>query len=149
VVFLREFKELSAVTAREVEITLDFPPVVNLQVLGGWRTEGTSNPMRIYLGNLFSDQAQEIYIKLLTPPVGENSELVFTARIFGKGENGQLLEAQDELIYRCENRETVEAEPRKRDVLERFARIDLAETANEALKLERKGENEKASRMLR
>ena len=146
--FLREFKELSTVTARDVEIALDFPPQVSLQVLGGWRTEVTADQMRIYLGNLVSDQTQEIYIKLLTPPAGENSQLKFTAHIFGKGENGEILEVQDEISFRYENRETVEAEPRKRDVLERFGQVDLAETANEALKLERNGENEKASRML-
>lgn len=146
--FVREFKELSAVTLRDVEIVLDYPKQVSLQVLGGWRTECASEQMHIYLGSLFSDQNQEIYIKLLTPPAGEQSQLKFTARLFGKGETGALIKVEEHIIFEYEDQKTAEAAPRQLDLLERYAQVDLAETANEALKLERRGENEKASRVL-
>ncbi len=146
--FLREFRELVAVTARDVEIIVEAPPHVNIQVLGGWRVDFSEGRLRIFLGNLFSGQTQELFIKLLNPPLGELNELVFTVKIFGKGETGQLYEDRAEFAFQYADQDKVEAAPRKRDVLERFARVDLAEAANEALKLERLGENDKASRLL-
>ena len=59
-----------------------------------------------------------------------------------------MIEDRAELLFQYADQEHVNAAPRKRDVLERFALVDLAETANEALKLERQGDREKANRIL-
>jgi Ca-activated chloride channel family protein len=146
--FGREFKELAAVTAREVEIVLELPPQVHAQLLGGWRVECSPGQMRIFVGDLYSGRQQEVYVKLLTPPAGDLSQLSLRAKAFGKGEGGQQYESQAEAALRYAPQAEAEAAPSKRDMLERFARVDLAETANEALKLERRGENEKANRLL-
>ncbi len=146
--FQREFKELAAVTAREVEIVLKFPAHVHLQVLGGWVTEFSEGHLRISLGNLYSSQTQELYIKVLTPPGSKDERLEFQAGISGKDETGQPLADQSELFYQYGDRAVVAASPRKRVVMEHYAVIDLAETSNEALKLERQGQNEKANQLL-
>jgi Ca-activated chloride channel family protein len=148
-IFQREFKELAAVTARDVEIMLDLPPQVHAQVLGGWRFEQRDGQMRIFLGSLTSGREQEIYLKLLTPPASGAAELRIQARVLAKGEGEQAFEEQAEAAFRYASQAEAEAAPRSRPVLERFAHVDLAETANEALKLERRGENQKADQMLR
>ena len=146
--FLREFKELVAVTARDVEIILEVPPQVSARVLGGWQVEATPGQVRIFLGNLFSGQAQQIHIVLQIPPAGQASQMTLKARLYAKGETGDVFEDQAELTYRSADGETVRAAPLKREVMERFALVDLAESANEALKLEREGQNQKASALL-
>ena len=146
--FLREFKELAAVTAREVEITLDFPPQLKLQVPGGWRTEFSAGRLHIFLGNLFSGQTQEIYIRLISPPTDNLSELVLNANVSGKGENGLRFENQAQIIIRYADQTKVEAAPQKREIMEHFALVYLAEITTEALKVERQGERDEASRLL-
>lgn len=146
--FLREFKELAAVTARDVEINIDFPPHLSLQVLGGWVTEFSTGRLHIPLGNLFSGQTLDIYIKLMIPTAGDHRELAVKARVFGKGETGQLCEGQAEVGFEYTELAKAEAAPRKRELLERFAVVELAETANEALKLERHGMNDEANTLL-
>ena len=74
--------------------------------------------------------------------------MTLKARLYAKGETGDVFEDQAELTYRSADGETVRAAPLKREVMERFALVDLAESANEALKLEREGQNQKASALL-
>jgi Ca-activated chloride channel family protein len=147
-IFHREFDELAAVTVRDVEINLDFPAHLRLKVLGGWVAEFSEGRLHLSLGNLYSGQSQQIFIKFSTPPLNGASELKFNARIYGKDENNQLLEAQDEVVFNYADLKDVEAAPLNQALLERFASVDLADTATEALKLERRGENQRASAML-
>lgn len=147
--FEREFKELAAVTVRDVEISLDVPDKVSVQVLGGWRAETQTNPLRVFLGNLTSGRRQEVYVKLLTPPESGPGDLAFSAKAIGKGEAGDLLEASAALTFHYTSQGEAAAAPRQAEVLGRYAPVDLAETANEALKLERKGEKARASRLLK
>lgn len=146
--FQREFQELAAVTTCEVEIILEIPAHVSLQVLGGWRTEFHDGRLHIFLGDLNAGKNQELYVRLLTPPAEVEGELTFTARVTAKGEAGHMLEDRAQVSLRYADQAAVVAEPQNRDVLERFAQVDIADTVTEALKLERKGELEKANRLL-
>jgi len=146
--FVKEFKELAAVIARDVELTLTIPPHVTVEVLGGWKNEMSGGRLRIDLGSLFSGQSQEIYLKLLTPPSESQEELVVHAKLLGKLQAGEVSEDQAAISFRYAAAEMLAAEPRNREVMLRFALVNLAEVANQALKLERQGEREGASRLL-
>jgi Ca-activated chloride channel family protein len=146
--FLREFKELAAVTARDVEIVLEFPPQVHMDVLGGWVTEFSAGRLLIHVGNLYAAHTQDIYIKLSMPAAGVAEELLLKARVFCKGEADQICEDQAEVTFEYTDTDTAAAAPRNREVMERYALVELAESANEALKLERQGLNERANELL-
>jgi len=146
--FAKEFSELAAVTAREVELVLDVPSQVGVSVLGGWRWEQRGSKLHIFAGSLYAGRSQEIYVKLLTPPAGALEQLAFSARVTAQGEDGQALTNQAEIVLRYASQHESESAPRRLDVLQRYAGVDLAETAGEALKLERSGERDKASRLL-
>ena len=79
--FAREFKELSAITARNVKIALTIPAQVDATVLGGWRFEKGSGKLHIDLIDLYAGRKQEVYVKLLdssfhrTKPVGAAGSL--------------------------------------------------------------------------
>jgi len=146
--FQQEFTELSTVTASEVQIIIEFPPSINLQILGGWTVDLTNGRSSISVGNLFSGQSKEIYARLLTPPGGSLDSLVIKARVTSKNENGQVTEHAAEVILHYAEQQKVSSAPEKREVMERYAIIDMADKATEALKLEREGHNEQASHLL-
>lgn len=147
-IFQREFKELAAVTVRDIEINLEFPPNVYLKVLGGWATEFKAGHCHIDLGNLYSGQTLELYIQLLTPPASTDTPLTVQVYLKGRDEGNRILTVQGEMIFQYAGREKVASAPRRQEVMERFAHVNVAETANEALKLERRGEKEKANHLL-
>ena len=97
--FQREFKELSTVTARDVEITLTLPDAVDAQVLGGWKFEKQTNKLVISAGSIAADQRRELYLKLLLPPHAKKEKLEFQVAARAKGEEGVLLEEKSHLHF--------------------------------------------------
>ncbi len=82
------------------------------------------------------------------PPAGEAQKLLLKARVFCKDEAGQICEDQAEVIFEYTDGGTAAAAPTNREVMERYALVELAESAHEALKLERQGLNEQANEVL-
>ncbi len=147
-IFLNEFKELSSITAADVEIELEFPKQVSYEILGGWAHELKNEKLTIFVGNLFSEQSLEVYIKVLTPPSEGAANIQINGKIRAKDENGMVLETDSVLKFIYSDQESVKSEPRKHELLERFANVELADKTTAALKLERSGEREKASRIM-
>jgi|AutmiccommuBRH23_1029490.scaffolds.fasta_scaffold01015_16 Ca-activated chloride channel family protein len=147
-IFLKEFNELATITASDVEIEIAIPEHVNIEILGGWSHEKVGGKLRVFAGNLYSGQTQEIYLKVLTPPFNDLPELKFSAKIVAKDENGKVIEDNTELTFQYADQDKVQAEPRKQDLLERFATVEMADKSTEALKLERAGERDKAQRLI-
>ncbi|MBW6473773.1 MAG: VWA domain-containing protein [Anaerolineaceae bacterium] len=147
-IFLKEFNELATITASDVEIELEIPAQVNVELLGGWANEKKDGKFRIFAGNLYSGQTQEIYLKVLTPPATDKSALDFSARVMAKDENGKVIEDKATWVFKYADAESVQQEDCKLDVLERCASVEMADRSTEALKLERAGEREKAHRLM-
>lgn len=147
-IFLKEFNELATITASDVEIEVEIPQNVSIELLGGWAHEKQNGKLRILAGNLFSGQNLEIYLKVLTPPASDKPDLEFSAKVLGKDENGQLMEEKAVWIFKYADADSVQKEVRKHDLLERFASVEMADRSTEALKLERAGEREKAHRLM-
>jgi Ca-activated chloride channel family protein len=147
--FAREFSELAAVTAEDVQIVVEVPAGVSAEVLGGWRVEQISGgQVRISIGNLYAGRRQELYVRLLTPPAQGQDELVISAAATAKGLEGKTYDEHRSWTLRYAPRAEADAAPVRTDVRARFAGVDLAHTANEALKLERKGQRDEASKLL-
>ena len=75
-------------------------------------------------------------------------ELVLNGRVFGQGISNEVLEGQASGAFQYTGQAQVDAAPLDQGVMERFSVVELADTATEALKLERKGERERASILL-
>ncbi len=147
-IFLKEFDQLIGIKARKVEIKLDLPSSIKWQVLGGWATEYKNGCLQIYIGAMLTAKTQDIYVKLQIPADVNASDLVLSAKVFGQGEPGQLYEDQTKLVFQHASQAEVDAAPENKEVMERFSVVELAETAAEALKLERKGQRDEANQML-
>jgi Ca-activated chloride channel homolog len=147
-IFLKEFAELVGITARKVEIKIDLPSSVEWQVLGGWSAEYKNGSLHIYVGDMLSGKTQDIYLKLQIPAGVEVADLVITAKAFGQGEPGQVYEDQSKAVFQSADQKDVDAASQDQELMERFSVVELAETASEALKLERIGQREEANRIL-
>ncbi|MDO9084704.1 MAG: VWA domain-containing protein [Anaerolineaceae bacterium] len=147
-IFMKEFNELATITASDVEIEMEIPEHVNIEILGGWSHEKVAGKIRIFAGNLYSEQSQEIYLKVLTPPSTEHEELKFSTKVVAKVENGQVVEEKVEFIFKYADQDSVQNEPRKKDLLERYTTVEMADKSTEALKLERSGERDKAYQLM-
>jgi Ca-activated chloride channel family protein len=147
-IFLKEFDELVGITARKVEIKLELPPSIEWQVLGGWSTDYKKGSLKIYVGDMLTDKTLDIYLKLQIPASIKSNQLVISAKVLGQGEPGQLYEDQNNVVFQYADQKDVDAIAANKELMERFSVVELAETATEALKLERKGHRDEASRML-
>jgi Ca-activated chloride channel homolog len=147
-IFLRELNELASVTARQVEISLEIPAAVSVQVLEDWRIEQNTaqeGQRRIFLGDLISGHSQEVFVKLLTPSSSDQQQIPIKVSVRAMGEAGQPLESKAEIALIYKPQELVlQAEP-SLDVLGRFSVVEMATTTNQALKLEREGRREEAA----
>lgn len=142
--FLKEFKDLAQITARDVEVSISLPPSVDVQVLGGWKFEKTTDSLTLSLGSLPAGQKREVYLKVLLPPQTTADSLEFQAVARAKSEEGELLEERVSLTFQYADQAAVDAAPQDAALLERFSSVSVAEAANDALKLERQGRREEA-----
>jgi len=147
-IFQQEFQEMMSITAKDVEVELEVPIGVSAQVLGSWRNALNDHQLQIWLGDIPALQKREVYLKLLTPPVSDNPQITILAKLKAKGEKGTLIfeQASVQLSYVSQLEE--KAAPIRRELMERYSSVEMADRSTEALKLERAGESEKAARIL-
>ncbi len=147
-IFEQEFNELAAITAKNVKITLEIPAGVSAQVMGNWRNEQEGNQLQLWLGDISASQRREVYVKLLTPPAGKLSQLDIKAVLTALGDEETQFTVEETLTLKYAALDEVQAAPQRRDLMERFTVVQVADKATEALKLERAGEREKAGRIM-
>ena len=149
-IFVQEFRELAAVTAQAVEVTLEIPAQVDAKVLGSWRSEQNGQSLRLWLGDIPSGQTREVYVRLLIPPLGAapQAELLLRGECRARGEQGQPLAASAQVTFKYAPRLQVAAAPVQQEVMQRYSQVEMADAATEALKLERAGRRQEASRLI-
>lgn len=144
-IFQREFSELAAITLRDVEINLNFPANWFLQVPGSWTKKFSEGHLKISVGSLFSGQSLEIYVRINIPASTNFNQN--PVEIICSGKNEQNLPIENHQLIRlvsCDAH-TYQSAIRRRDVMESFAIVYLADITTEALKLEKAGFGEQAS----
>jgi hypothetical protein len=119
-----------------------------LKVLGELHSEATSGKLVVFLGSLAAGQPKYVYLNLLTPPAGPEAELTLGGQVRGHGEVGEIFESQAEVVFHYANLEKVRSQPARGPLLGSAAQVSLEDAVNQALKLERAGEREKAGSLL-
>lgn len=148
-IFESELAEMCTLFAREVEVTLTYPAALQVEVPGSWRTNHPEpGKLRFSLGSLIAGRSLQVYVKLSIPAGLAEPELLLKASLMAWDFEGQVLEASAQQgIRRVSSQEAAQA-VQNDQVLDRFARVDLAHQASEALKLEEKGQHRAAQRMI-
>ncbi|MBN1472548.1 MAG: VWA domain-containing protein [Syntrophaceae bacterium] len=148
VVFEREFKELITVSLRDVEITLKLPPQTKAEVAAGWQSKKIEDQLKIFLGNLHSGQKQSIYIKINFDEGLDCDEIIVPVIVRGKGDTQFLYEETETVTLKTVSFDEEAATELDAELMARFALVDVAEKANEALKRERAGDRNGASHLM-
>lgn len=147
-VFEREFEELAQVTLSDVVIRVQPPKGVTLEVLGGWRTEKDQEDQKIVVGSLYAGRKQSIYLRMFFSKDIDEEEIVIPVRVSGNEINESQFEIEQSLVFKVVSfAEEAEMKP-DAELMERYALVDMADKATEALKRERAGDRMGASQMV-
>ena len=148
VVFEREFEELVNISLRDVQVGVRLPAGVKAEVSGGWTAETVDGVFTISLGNLYSGKAQSVFLRLNFDGNNKESEIPLQITVRGKNNAEAVLEDKKSFSFNKVSSEEEAAIAADQPLMERFALVDMADRANEALKRERAGDRYGASQTL-
>ncbi|MCX6053361.1 MAG: VWA domain-containing protein [Chloroflexi bacterium] len=146
--FEREFEELVNISLRDTEISLTLPQGVKAEVFALWHAETIQDHFNISLGSLASGKTQGVYVRLHFNGAIEGSESVIQVTVRGKGEGDYLCEDQKSFAFRVVSASEESESEVDSSLMERFAPVDMADQANEAMKRERAGDRAGASNLI-
>lgn len=150
-IFDLEFKDLSEIALRDVEVVVELDPAIKVNVLGSWRVQTPApSEWRLSLGSISADHERSVFLKIGITPAGKDvAEVPVLVKARGKGENGDVLEAEVKTCWRYASQTEADAEQPDLELMKRFTEVDLADKAAEALKLERAGRRKQAEDLLK
>ena len=148
-VFEREFDEIISVTLRDVQLALTLPAKAQAKVSAGWRAKREGDRLTVFLGSLMAGQSQPVYLQLSNLEAPKGGELPIPVRLTGV--DGDQVEhiIESTLTFTVVPAAEEAAAAQDADLMGRFALVDLADKASEALKMERAGDRVGSSRMMR
>jgi len=146
-VIMQEFKDLVAVTARNVKVEINLPVGVSATLPGEWTMEKTAQKITIALSDLPANRTTTLFLNLLTPP--GDGQLVLNTVVHYESENNKKLTAIEELTLQYAAEQKVSEAKKDQDLVTRYAAVETGERMNEALKLERAGQRNEAQQMMR
>lgn len=148
-IFEKELHELAHITARSTEIVVSLPNNYDATVLGGWSTHSDKKGFHIRLGGLASGMEKRIYLRAHFSTSSQDGLAEISARVFARNENDELLEGKGTLAFDAVSISEEEGILPDQQLMSRFAEVDMAEAANEALKMEFQGNRKEADAFLR
>ena len=138
---------MTSVVAHRVEIKATLPEGVVAQVPGGWKVEQSGLVLTIFPGDLYSGQESEFYLKLNIPAEGKLPKISLKVEVSSQGADAPK-PVSDDLTLVYEDDAIVDRAPLDAAMLGRYSVVEVAEAANEALKLERQGRRQEARNAL-
>lgn len=147
-VFEREFDEIISMVVKDVKITLTLPKKVDVEVSASWHSKQEGDRLEVFLGSLAADQKQPVYlrIKKLKGKPGDCIEIPVT--VTGKDIDQREQTVKATLAFQVVDEAQASTQKTDDGLMERFAEVDLADKANEALKRERAGDRVGSSQLL-
>ena len=148
IAFEREFEELINISLNNVDLELELPAGCTCQLSGGWPGVQNGQVFTVSLGNLFSGRQQLIYLQLHLPAIPQGERLTFPITLKAKSLDGTHSDMTNAVIFNAVDPVEEAGSASNSELLSRFAMVDMADQATEALKLARAGNREGASTML-
>jgi len=145
---MEEFKDLSAVTLKNVRVELTFPAGVARELFGEWRSESEGDKLVIFLSDLPAGRIINLYLRV-TIPAGKG-KLVISASANALDEADRPVAVAQEIAFQyADNTEVRQAELQKdTDLMKRFSTVAVGHMADEALRLEKSGKREEAGKVM-
>ncbi len=147
-ILMEEFKDLAAVTLKDVTLELTFPAGVAFELFGEWRAEKSEDRILINLSDMAANRTINLFLNLLTPP--GSGELVLNAVVKGLDEeNKPFRQAEVVTLHYASSDEVAKVEKnRDADMVTRYSSVVVGHISNEAFKLERAGKYEDAGKLM-
>ncbi len=145
---MEEFKDLAAVTLKNVTLELTFPAGVAFELFGEWRAEQTTNRIIINLADMAANRTVNLFLKLLTPP--GSGDLKVNALVNGMDEENRPFQLAQSVTMRYAGAAEVAQAEEKRDadMVSRYSSVVVGHVSNRAFKLERAGKAEEAGKLM-
>ena len=145
---MEEFKDLSAVTLKNVRVELTFPAGVARELFGEWRSESEGDKLVIFLSDLPAGRVINLYLRVTTP--AGKGKLVVSASANALDEADRPVAVAQEIAFQyADNTEVRQAELQKdTDLMKRFSTVAVGHMADEALRLEKSGKREEAGKVM-
>lgn len=147
-IFAREMSELSALTAKDIELTLQLPEGWDCWIFGGWKVTREGNIWRLFVGSLVSEQTMNVYVRLKIPARQDQLTEKLSLMVRGKDEQDAIFEQKVEFAMQVTPTEIAAQEAVDSRVMEAFTSVEITDIANESLKLERAGHRGRAQEQL-
>jgi Ca-activated chloride channel homolog len=148
-VFEREFDEIINVALRDLELTIELPEAVQASVSANWHNTREGKKLKVFLGSLSAGRDQAVYLRLENLAGSDNGILEIPVKVMGKDADQRVHEATASLSFTTVTAEEETAQPQDQDLMERFALVDLADKANQAMQMEREGDRLGSSQLVR
>ena len=146
--FEREFEELIHISLQDAKITLQVPKSTDCEVSAGWPSVTHGSEITTALGSLYAGREQRVYFQLHLPEINEvktiTVDVIFRAVTMEK----QAIEFKQTLEWKMVNSKEEEKAQSDKELMERFALVDMADRATEALRMARAGDRAGANYML-
>jgi Ca-activated chloride channel homolog len=139
-VFEREFDEIINIAVRDVRLTLTLPPAVEAAVSADWHTQQEGQELHIFLGSLTENQQLSVYLQLSNLAVSNGKVLNIPVGVSGKDVDQNTHQAQTTVAFKAVKQSKEVALEPDAELMKRFALVDLADKANQALKKEKAGD---------
>ena len=148
-VFEREFEDLKNTSLRDVRITMRLPEGIKASVSGGWQTTTDAKKLEINAGSLYAGREQSIYITLEHDAGLQGAEISVPVIVRAKDGQDYLVEESAAFTFKLVPASEEKAASADKLLLGRFAEVDMADKANEALKRERAGDRVGSQNIIR
>ena len=147
-VFEREFDEIISISLKDVRVVLDLPVHATAKVSANWRSEQEGNRLTIFLGSLVAEQTQSLYLQLSGLNGSGTGQVTIPVKVVGVDLDQVEHIVEATLTFALVSADQEAAQAADPGLMERFALVDLADQATEALKRERAGDRRGSSRLM-
>lgn len=146
--FEREFEELISVALRDAKITLKLPEGADCQVSAGWPTSKNANEISTSVGTLYSGREQRIYFQIQFPAISEEKTIEMPLIFQAVPLEGEAIKIEQIIQLNVTPAEAEEKTASDAELMKRFALVDMADRATEALRMARAGDRAGANYVL-
>ncbi len=142
--FEREFDELIHTALSRAELSLELPDGVGCKVSAGWPSTQAGSTYRASIGGLYGGRALQFYFTLTFPDGLKGKELRIPVTLRANDPAGKAVTLESAITFTLAKAAEEQKASADKELLERFALVDMADRATEALKLARAGRRQDA-----
>ena len=148
IAFEREFDELIHTALSDAELEVQLPAGVQCTVSAGWPSTHYGGSFRTTIGSLYAERETAFYFQLQFDGNIKDEELLVPVTLRAKDTAGNEVKITQELKFAVVKPAAEADTQADAKLLERFALVDMADRATEALKMARAGRRGDASSYL-